>query len=69
MTIRRWVADFIYPEGKRVRASPITDRTELQERARSAFHMLWSNAVGTPDYKKSDWKEFGEILNALDVTL
>jgi hypothetical protein len=31
--------------------------------------MLWSNAVGTPDYKKSDWKEFGEILNALDVTL
>jgi hypothetical protein len=41
----------------------------LQERARIAFHGLWSNAVGTPDYKKSDWTAFIGILNALDVRL
>lgn len=27
-----------------------------------AFHKLWSAAVGTPDYDKSQWKEFEQRL-------
>jgi hypothetical protein len=67
--LRRWAADFVWPKGKRLRAVESPERAALQERARIAFHGLWSNAVGTPDYKKSDWTAFIIILNALDVRL
>lgn len=27
------------------------------------FHTLWSNAVGTPDYNKAQWRLFNELLS------
>ncbi len=34
-----------------------------QERAHNLLHRLWTKAVGTPDYDKSEWKDLeGAIL-------
>jgi hypothetical protein len=67
--LRTRLADFIYPEGKRRRLAEADARNAIQEQVRGAYHTLWSNAVGTPDYKKSDWHEFGRLLQSLGVTL
>jgi hypothetical protein len=66
---RTWLADSIYPKGKRRRAAEEEEYRALQERTRRAYHKVWSNAVGTPDYKKSDWTELGALLISLGVTL
>lgn len=30
-----------------------------------AFHDLWSKAVGTPDYDKSEWRRLGNAIDTL----
>lgn len=32
-----------------------------------AFHILWSKAVGTEGYKKSEWTEFASLLNKAGI--
>lgn len=66
---RRWLADLISPRGKRERIALAETRAAEQKRARHLFHMLWSKAVGSSDYKKAEWTEFLSVLCSLSVKL
>jgi hypothetical protein len=38
------------------------ERDTIAQEIHGLFHRLWSKAVGTPDYDKSEWKRFDILL-------
>ena len=39
----------------------------MTQEMEAKFHVLWTKAVGTPDYSKKEWREFEHALQALDA--
>ena len=50
--------------GNEIEEKQMTDEEMREEKAAKhrILHTLWTKAVGTPDYVKSEWKELAEIL-------
>jgi len=45
---------------------PTKDQIEkAQHEAHIFLHRLWTKAVGTPGYKKSDWRDLDRAINNL----
>jgi hypothetical protein len=45
--------------------STLTYMDYNQKEVHGLFHTLWSKAVGTENYNKSEWKQLGNYLYAL----
>jgi hypothetical protein len=40
-------------------------RTEIPKELRHALLRLWDKAVGTPEYKKTEWQDLEALINRL----
>jgi hypothetical protein len=56
------------PRDYREVSSAVFDQDPMEkESVESAFHALWSKAVGTEGYQKREWKEFASLLNKAGI--
>lgn len=62
---RTWLADLIYPAGKRERIAAEEKRAAQLEEARLLLHRAWTGAHDSPDYNKQHWRELNRALSEL----